>query len=110
MNANSRNGYNILAALALKKPKAYEALVFKESADADLFFEFVLHSMRIDFLVPGDIFVVDKSSIHTLGGNKELQQEDECCGKKQIFSWLPYLLIILNTTQQNLFSIILLKN
>ena len=74
MNANSRNRYNILAAVALKKPNACEAPVFKESADADLFFEFVLHLVRIEFLVPGDIFVVDNCSIHTLGENKELQE------------------------------------
>ena len=60
--------------IALKKPNACEALVFKESVDSDLFFEFVLHLVRINFLVPADIFVVDNSSIHTLGGNEELQE------------------------------------
>ena len=36
--------------------------MFKESVDSDLFLEFVLHLVRIMFLVPGDTSVKGKSA------------------------------------------------
>ena len=79
-NPNSRNRYNILAAVTVKGDKACEALLLESTADSHLFFAFVNHLIRIKFLIPGDIFVVDNCSIHMNWENRDLQEllQEKC--------------------------------
>ena len=71
---NKRNRYNILATVALKKPDACHALLFEETTDVELFFQFVLTLLSTGFLVAGDKFIVDNCSVHMNGRNSELQE------------------------------------
>ena len=74
-NANSKNRYNIFAAVTVKRNvrRNVEYVILEETGDAYLFREFVLHLIREGTLVEGDIFVVDNCSIHTKGENAELE-------------------------------------
>jgi transposase len=74
-NANSKNIYNIFAAVTAKRNvrRNVEYVILEETGDAYLFREFVLHLIREGTLVEGDIFVVDNCSIHTKGENAELE-------------------------------------
>jgi len=75
-NANSKNRYNIFAAVAVNRNgrRNVEFLVImEETGDAYLFREFVLHLIEVGTLVEKDIFVVDNCSIHTKGENTDLQ-------------------------------------
>ena len=73
-NPNTKNRYNILAAVGLKQTIACEALVLDCNADAYIFSRFVQHLISKGFLVAGDIFIVDNCSIHFQGENQHLQE------------------------------------
>ena len=72
-DANSKNRYNVLAAVSLKKhiPICYR--VVDETGDALLFSEFVSIMLREGILCRGDIFIVDNCTIHMGGSNRSLQ-------------------------------------
>lgn len=74
--ANSRNRWNILAAINVKKnveDNCY-ALVLKEKGDSDCFQEYVELLISNGFLESGDILIVDNGTIRTAGENEHLQE------------------------------------
>jgi transposase len=76
VNANSRNRWNIFAAINVKKnveDNCY-ALVLEEKGDSDCFQEYVEMLISNGFLESGDIFIVDNCTIHTAGENEHLQE------------------------------------
>ena len=74
-NANSRNRWNIMCAVTVKKGvRSVEHLVFDECADSSLFSKFVHHLVEKGTLQFGDIFVIDNCTIHMQGVNKYLQE------------------------------------
>ena len=73
-NANSRNRYNILAAVSLKRDAFLTTRVVEEVGDSVLFGEFVGEVMREGVLKRGDILVVDNCTIHIQAENKHLQE------------------------------------
>ena len=87
---NKRNRYNILATVALKKPDACHALLFEETTDVELFFQFVLTLLSTGFLVAGDKFIFDNSSVHMNGRNSELQERLLRDVGKTMISLPPY--------------------
>ena len=72
-DANSKNRYNILAAVALKRPIPICHCVIDETGDAILFAEFVSLLLKDSILCRGDIFIVNNCTIHMGGSNKSLQ-------------------------------------
>ena len=73
-NANSKNRYNILAAVTVKttaKPVSF--IVIEETSNSYTFLKFVEYLIDNCVLVRGDIFVVDNCSIHMSGDNDSLQ-------------------------------------
>ena len=74
-DANSKNRYNIFAAITIKRHGRHIHFeVLEEHGDAILFSEFTMILLRRGVLVPGDIFVVDNCTIHIKGDNEGLQQ------------------------------------
>ena len=74
-DANSKNRYNIFAAITIKRhDKHIHFEVLEEHGDAILFAEFTKILMRSGILVQGDIFVVDNCTIHVKGDNEALQK------------------------------------
>ena len=75
INANSKNRYNILAAITIKTgvPKAVDWVLLQKYTDAPLFCQFVRILLDNGTLSRGDIFIVDNCSIHVQGDNIGLQ-------------------------------------
>ena len=73
-NANSKNRYNVLAAVTVKRDTVLvQALVLEENGSAALFANFVSHLLSAGTLQRGDIFIVDNCSIHFMGDCQFLQ-------------------------------------
>ena len=72
-DANSKNRYNVLAAVSLKKHIPICHRVVDETGDALLFAEFVSILRKEGILCRGDVFIVDNCTIHMGGKNKSLQ-------------------------------------
>jgi transposase len=72
--SNAKRRYNIFAAVTTKRnvERNVEAVVLDMIGDSTLFQTFVLHLLQLNFLEPGDIFVVDNCSIHMQGTNQFL--------------------------------------
>ena len=73
-DANSRNRYNILAAISMKRDHPICARVIDLNGDAIVFQEFVRECLDEGVLSTGDIFIVDNCTIHCYGGNEYLQE------------------------------------
>ena len=74
-NANSKNMWNILAVVTLKRNVPHvEHVVIDESTNSFHFFDYVTHLVRIGTLARGDIFVVDNCTIHMQGENEYIQE------------------------------------
>ena len=74
MNSNSKNRYNILAAVTIKEDvKAVEYAVLRVTTTAPIFMQFVKRLLQRGTLSRGDIFVVDNCSVHTQGDNIGVQ-------------------------------------
>ena len=73
-DANSKNRYNVLAAVSLKKDAPICTRVVEEVGDSVLFSEFVAEAMREGVLRRGDILVLDNCSIHYKSENEHLQE------------------------------------
>ena len=58
-DANSKNRYNVLAAVSLKKEAPICTRVVEEVGDSILFSEFVAAAMEEGVLVRGDILIID---------------------------------------------------
>lgn len=73
-DANSKNRYNVLAAVSLKKEAPICTRVVEEVGDSILFSEFVAAAMEEGVLVRGDILIIDNCSIHYKSENEHLQE------------------------------------
>ena len=73
-DANSKNRYNVLAAVSLKKGAHLCTRVVEEVGDSILFGEFVGEAIREGVLRRGDILVVDNCTIHNQAENAYLQE------------------------------------
>ena len=75
MNANSKNRYNILAAVTIKEGvKAVEYAVLETTTTAPVFLQFVKRLLQKGTLREGDVFVVDNCSVHLQGDNIGVQR------------------------------------
>ena len=77
MNANSKNRWNILAAVTVKKDvqSCVEYIIIDECTDASVFVHFVGILIKKRVLQRGDIFVVDNCTVHMKGDNGDLQDQ-----------------------------------
>lgn len=77
MNTNSKNHYNILAAVTIKAGvrKLVDWVVLQTCTDTSLFCQFVCILLENGILSRGDILIVDNCSIHVQGDNIGLQEE-----------------------------------
>ena len=73
-DTNSKNCYNVLAVVALKKESPICTRVVQETGESIVFCEFVKASMEEGVLVRGNILIVDNCTIHTMADNKHLQE------------------------------------
>ena len=73
-DANTKNRYNVFAAVLLKIQHPICTRVLEEVGDAIVFSEFVSTCLEDDVLQRGDILVVDNCTIHMLGENEHLQE------------------------------------
>ena len=74
MEANSKNRFNILAAVTIKpgvRPVCFK--VIEACTDADMFLQFVKYLLMQETLQPNDIFIVDNCTVHMQGNNVGLQ-------------------------------------
>lgn len=75
MNANSKNRYNILAAVTIKlRVRTVDWVVLQTCTDAPLFCQFVRILLDNSTLSRGGIFIVDNCSIHVQRDSIELQK------------------------------------
>ena len=74
-NANSKNRYNILAAVCMKEDvdRNCEHVILEETSTAQTFQTFVRYLVEVGFLIENDVFVVNNCTIHMHGENEELQ-------------------------------------
>ena len=74
MEANSKNRFNILAAVTIKpgvRPVCFK--VIEACTDADMFLQFVKSLLEKGTLQPNDVFIVDNCTVHMQGNNVGLQ-------------------------------------
>lgn len=71
-NANSRNRFNILAAVSVKEDLRHniETIIIEETGTGLVFQTFVAHLVRVGVLRRGDVFIVDNCTIHMKGDNE----------------------------------------
>ena len=76
MNVNSKNRYNILAAVNLKGGglPSVHCKVLEECTNSQLFMEFVKYLLNCGALDRGDVFIVDNCTIHTQGDNTGIKE------------------------------------
>ena len=75
--ANSKNRYNILSSVCLKKDAPHvDAVIIKgATTDASIFSCYVKQLVSLGMLQRGDIFVVDNCTVHFKGNNEFLADE-----------------------------------
>ena len=77
MNANSKNCWNILSVVTVKKDtnSCVEYIIIDECTDTSIFVHFVGILIKKGVLQRGDIFVVDNCTVHMKGDNGDLQDQ-----------------------------------
>ena len=77
MEANSKNHYNILAAVTIKggRVSPVESVILEEYIDSCIFLLFVKILLEKGVLSKGDICIVDNCTAHTTGDNTGLHDE-----------------------------------
>jgi hypothetical protein len=76
VKANSKNRYNILAAVTVKGGlvRPLEFVVLQQCTTSAIFLQFVRVLLEEGTLSRGDIFVVDNCTVHNLGDNVGIQE------------------------------------
>lgn len=96
-DANSKNRYNVLPAVSLKKDAYLCTRVVQETGNSILFGKFVGEAIQEGVLQRGDILVVDNCTIHNQAENTYLQKVLSLEQEILMITLLPYF-AELNTT------------